>query len=150
MKKTCWKQILSLVLLASLGPFATAQTIPTPTNAPVVSITATDPAASEVGPDTGTLTVWRKGLTNDSLTVWCHIGGTASNGVDYQFISNTVTIPAGAFSAPITVTPISDNLVEGNETVEVAITASPLATIVQYLIGSPRSAVVTIADGTVI
>src|SRR2546421_4222130 len=133
MKRLVWKECLSLFVLIALAQSGIAQNTPITTNAPVVSITATDPSASEIGPDPGAFTVWRKGATNDSLTVWCHIGGTASNGVDYQQISNIVIIPVGASSALVTVTPIPDTLVEGPETVEMTVVPSPLLSIMQYL-----------------
>src|SRR5438105_2993805 len=146
MKET--KFILALLAMAALTEVASAQNTPIPSNAPVVTIAATDPKASELG-DTGTFTLYRSGGTNDSLNVFVRIGGTASNGVDYQVISNVVAIPAGASSAQVTVTPIADSLLEGIETVEMAIVPSPFLSISQYLIGLPKSAVVAIADGPV-
>ena len=41
---------------------------PITNNAPVVTVLATDPSASETGPDTGTFTVRRTGPTNSTLT----------------------------------------------------------------------------------
>src|SRR2546425_1270317 len=91
------------------------------TNPPVVTILASDPNASEIGPDSGAFTVSRTGPTNRELTVFYGVGGTAQPGVDYQPLSGHVTIPAGTLSADITVTPISDvdTTFETNETVEV-------------------------------
>jgi len=151
MKEPFFKKFLALGILAALSQFAIAQNAGlTTNNAPVVTVTASDPSASEIGPDTGTFTVFRTGATSNSLTVFVRLGGTASNGVDYETISNTVTIPAGEPGARVTVTPIPDGLVEGNESVILSIVPSPLATILpQYQIGSPSSALVTIADGTV-
>jgi len=133
-----------------LAGFARAQTgglIPIPTNAPVVTIVATDPFASETGPDPGTFEVRRSTGTNSPLLVFYAIGGTAINGLDYQMISNTVLIPAGAWSSSITITPIDDNLVEGNETVLLRLFPSPLLSLIGvYQVGFPSNAVVTIAD----
>ena len=53
--------------------------------------------------------VWRDGETNSDLTVHFSIGGTATNGVDYAAISDSVTIPAGQRSIPITILPLSDS-----------------------------------------
>src|ERR1041385_4938519 len=61
---------------------------------PVVSVRATDPLASWAG-DTGTFTLFRDGPTNAALNVFFRTTGTASNGVDYGDIGNTVMIPAG-------------------------------------------------------
>ena len=107
-----------------------------------VRIEATDPDASEAGPDTGTFTVTRPvTATNGPLTVYYTVGGTASNGVDYAWLGGSVVLSAGASSATITVTPLRDRLRdEGDETV--TLTLAPGG----YLIGAPNSAAVTIAD----
>ena len=44
---------------------------------PVVTVVASDPDASEIGPDTGTFTVSRTGPTNTELNVVYRVGGTA-------------------------------------------------------------------------
>src|SRR5205823_14543301 len=72
-------------------------------------------------PDTATFTVRRSDKTNQELAVYYAIGGTASNGEDYQKLSGNVTIPEGAWSADIVVTPIDDLIAEGTETVELTI-----------------------------
>src|SRR5439155_15223233 len=114
-----------------------------------VTITAPDPNASETGPDPGRFEIRRSGPTNFSLAVFYRIGGTASNGVDYEQIPNAVSIPAGQFTVSVRIKPIHDVLVEGNETVVLQIVPSPLlcpAPACGYDIGSPSNAVVTIAD----
>ncbi len=45
------------------------------------------------------------------------VGGTAINGIDYQYIDSTITIPAGQISATVFVNSISDGITEGQETV---------------------------------
>jgi Ca2+-binding RTX toxin-like protein len=69
------------------------------------------------------------------------IVGTATNNSDYNQIPTSITIAVGDDSATIDITPIDDNLVEGNETV--------LLTLVDgtsYDLGTTTSATVTIAD----
>ena len=124
---------------------------------PLVTIVATDPHAYE-GPtvtnsdnNTGQFTVYRTGSTDSVMRVFYHVGGTASNGVDYTFISNSVIIPAGALSANILIQPIDDLLPEGTETV--VLTLEPVACIAIfppppgcYQVGFPNSAVVFIED----
>ena len=137
---------------------------------PVVSVVATDPEAAEppfdplpldgalgrpVAPDTGTFTIRRSGGTNEALTVYYWLSGTAENGVDYVALPLAVTIPAGAWSADVVVVPIADGLVEGLETVELNLTP-PLFPMLgntlvapfraPYFIGEPARARVTIAD----
>ncbi|MBI2933792.1 MAG: hypothetical protein HYY16_19280, partial [Planctomycetes bacterium] len=92
-------------------------------NEPEVAITASDPSASETGPDSGTFTVTRTGTTASDLTVPFTVGGTATSGTDYASIGTFVTIPAASPSATITVSPINDASVETPETV--VVTLSP-------------------------
>jgi hypothetical protein len=116
-----------------------------------VTVTAPDPSASEDGPDPGVFEIQRTGPTNFSLSVFYKLGGSASNGVDYETISSIVTIPAGSWAARIQVNPIADNLIEGPETVLLQIVPSPLlcpSPACGYFIGWPSNATVTIADST--
>ncbi len=106
-----------------------------------VSLMASSPTTSESGAPNGVFTVNRTGSTGSSLTVNYTVGGSATNGVDYQTLTGSVVIAAGQSSATITVTPIDDTAVEGNETVVVALSANA-----SYTVGSPNSATVTIVD----
>ncbi|HUT12416.1 MAG TPA: tandem-95 repeat protein, partial [Thermoguttaceae bacterium] len=108
---------------------------------PVVSIAATDAAASEAGLDPGTFTVSRTGDTGGDLVVYYALNGTATAGADYQPLAGSVTIPDGSSSATITITPIDDDLAEGTETVHLM-----LAPDAAYTIGSPAADAVTIFD----
>jgi hypothetical protein len=91
---------------------------------PTVSITATDAIASEPGTNTGTFTVSRTGSTSASLTVTYTAGGTATSGSDYTALAGSVTIPAGAASATLTVTLLDNTVAESAETVIVMLTTS--------------------------
>jgi YD repeat-containing protein len=108
---------------------------------PSVSVVATDSAASEQGPDGGTFAITRTGGTSQPLVVAYALSGTATNGSDYTTRTGSLTIPAGASSQTITVTPVDDTAVEGDENVIVT-----LSTNSAYAIGSPASATVTITD----
>jgi hypothetical protein len=132
-------------LLGLLIPFRTlAQTQDgtPPITIPTVTIQATSPVASVSG-QTGTFTLFRAGGTNATLNVFCQIGGTASNGVDYATISSFVSIPAGASSATVTITPVNHGQT-GIETVVLTLAPSPELTPVNYLIGDPNTATVYI------
>jgi hypothetical protein len=111
----------------------------------VVTISATDPFAAEVvsgqTPNPGQFTISRTGNIANSLAVNYTIGGTATNGQDYNFIPGNILIPAGQSSVNLPINVIDDSLVEGNETAILT-----LATNSAYTIGSSRSATVTIAD----
>jgi hypothetical protein len=113
---------------------------------PVVTVVASDPDASEAGPDTGVFTFTRTGgdLARQ-LAVVVSRSGTASNGFDFVALGGSgfvVTLPANETSATVTVTPVADNLVENPETV--IATVQPSSN--NYLIGTQNTATVTIAD----
>src|SRR2546425_2796655 len=108
------------VLAVSTVPSLSAQTPFIDT----VTITAPDPRASEAGPDPGLFEIRRSGPTNFALSVFYRVGGTASNGVDYEKIPEAVVIPQGSVTASIPVKPVDDALVEGPETVVLQIVPS--------------------------
>ena len=64
-----------------------------------------------------------------ALTVSYTVSGTAAAGSDYAALSGSATIAAGATTATITVTPVNDTAVEGNETVVVTLSASAADTV---------------------
>ena len=110
--------------------------------APITVAKASD--ASEVGLTPGTFTVSRaSSATGIAVTVGYTVtGGTASNGVDYVTPAGTVTIPAGASSAPIVITPKFDRVSsEGPETVQVTLLSGTF-----YPLGSPATATMEIVD----
>ena len=114
----------------------------TPTaSPPVVTLTAPDANASELGPDPGNFLISRAGDLSTNLMVNYTISGSAINGTDYSSIASSATIPAGSASTAITITPLADSLVESNETVILT-----LATNAGYTVGSPSSATVTIVS----
>lgn len=131
---------------ANYDPGAASQATVTITETPgpaTVTVTAGDPNASEVGPDSGTITFARTGSTASALAVNFTTTGGATVVSDYADVGWTsVSIPAGQTSATKTVTPIADSAVEGPESVVVTLAAGA------YVIGTPAAATVTIADGT--
>lgn len=113
----------------------------------VVTVTATDPDASEAGPDPGTFTFSRTGDTTSAISVTYSISGTATNGSDYATITGTINFAAGETSVALPITPIDDAIAEGAETVIVTITGGSGGAGVT--VGTPSSATVTIADNEV-
>jgi len=107
----------------------------------IVTVVASDPDASETGPDPGTFRISRGGSTNTALTVRYSMSGTASNGSDYATLSGSMSIPAGSVSANVTVNPVDGTSEEESETVVLTILTNAA-----YVVGSPHSATVTIAD----
>ncbi|MEO7300794.1 MAG: Calx-beta domain-containing protein [Verrucomicrobiota bacterium] len=107
---------------------------------PIVTIRASIPNSAE--PSTpGQFTISRSGNTSSNLTVSYTISGTASNGVDYVSLTGSATITTGSSNAIVTVSPIDDNVVEGNETVVLTLAANA-----GYSIGLPSNATVTFMD----
>ncbi len=89
---------------------------------PVVSLTVIDSSASEAGPDSGVFLVTRTGSTAAPLKVYYGISGSAYHGTDYAALAGEITIPAGATSAPIVITPYADDLGEPAESVTISLT----------------------------
>jgi N-acetylneuraminic acid mutarotase len=107
---------------------------------PVVRAAASDGTASESG-DTGTINVSRTGSLAAPLTVNYTVGGSATNGGDYQPLSGAVTFAAGVSSVNVVVKPINDSAVEPSETMTFKLSTSPV-----YSLASKYSTLVTIAD----
>jgi hypothetical protein len=89
----------------------------------------------------GAFTLTRGGDTGVPLLVNFTIGGTATVGADYVSIPASVTIPAGANSATVTVAPVADDIPVGATTVVLT-----LAPQFSYAIGTAASDTVTIQD----
>ncbi len=120
------------------------------TNSPAtVTIAATDANSSETVPgampNPGQFTLTRSGApSNSALTVNLAIGGTATNGVDYTTIPNTVTFAPGATTAVINLNVIDDGLVEGTESA--VLTVMPGS---NYVVGTAANATVNVIDNDV-
>jgi hypothetical protein len=111
---------------------------------PTVTVVANDANASRVGLDNGAITIARTGDTTSALTVNYSLGGTAVNGTDYTSLGASVTIPAGASSAVIAVSPKAATTYVGARTMTLTLSANAA-----YTIGSANSASVTIAGNNV-
>ncbi len=109
---------------------------------PLVSVTATDVTASEAGSDSGVFLIQRTGSTAAALKVYYGLSGTAFHGTDYARLNGEIIIPAGASSAPVVITPYDDDLGEGMENVNLAVTTFNNA----YSVGTAFQAAITIAD----
>lgn len=127
-----------LNVLAS-GGFAQSSTS---NSFPVVTIVATQPHATWTGTP-GVFTIYRYGNPTPALNVYCCIGGTASNGVDYQSISHFVTLASGVMSNTVVINPINNGQTN-IETVVLDLCPSPYLTPVNYSIGYPSEATVYI------
>jgi len=109
---------------------------------PVVSITASDAAASETGPDKGVFTITRTGGTAAALIVDYGVNGRAVLGTDYRRLEGRATIPAGLASTTVEIVPFDDALDEGTQDVVLQ-----LRTTREYFISPTLStATLTIVD----
>jgi hypothetical protein len=105
---------------------------------PLVSVTASDPSASESG-DTGTFTFTRSGDLTAELVVTVQFSGSATPGFDYAALPTTVNFLAGEMTATMTVTPMSDAATDPSDTVIVTAVDGP-----GYDLGLAPTATVTI------
>jgi uncharacterized protein (DUF1800 family) len=106
-----------------------------------VTLAATDASADTSGNNPGMVTFTRTGDTSGPLAVTYAVSGSAVNGIDYQGLSGSVTIPAYESSATVAVTP-SPTLSQA-ATSTVTLTLSPGSS---YTVGSASTATVTITD----
>ena len=125
---------LALIEVYDLTPAA-------PAGPPTVTLAATKATTDESGANSGEFTVTRTGDTSAALVVQYGVAGTATNGFDYPPLLGSITIPAGASSAKISVQPFPDTTVEPAETVTLT-----LGTSSAYTVGSTAAATVSIAD----
>lgn len=107
----------------------------------VITVQATIPDAYEgPSPISGEFTIYRGGDLS-ALTVNYFLTGTAINGTDYVFLSGSETFLAGEASRALLITPIDNVLTDSDRTTILTITPS-----VNYTVGSPNAATVTIHD----
>src|SRR5206468_3767801 len=89
-----------------------------------------------------TITLTRTGGTDPASVAYTTSNGSASAGSDYTLTSGTASFAAGVTTATFNVPILDDNIVEGNETFNLALSSpSPGAAL-----GAQATAVVTIVD----
>src|ERR1043166_1718990 len=143
MKTSPWLSFVAAWLGAfALTPAVQADNPPWP---PLVSVLALDPRAAEEGSDPATFLVVRIGPANTALTVEYALGGEGENGTAYQTLPGMVTIPQGAYFAPVTVTPLDNFEIEGAESVVLALRQPPVWP-PPYIVTWPSFAAAGIAD----
>jgi subtilase family serine protease len=115
-----------------------------PPSLPVVTVTVAVPTATEAGPVSGAFRLSRSVTSADPLTIQYSISGTALNGVDYQSVPASATIPAGAADVLVSIVPIDDTALEANEGVSLMLRSGG-----PYIIGTPSSGSITIVSDDV-
>ncbi len=104
-----------------------------------IAISETDPSWSPYSATPGTFLITRTGRL-DALKINLQIGGTANPNVDYESFPTSVSLPLGASSVVVTVTPLDSSM----NTVVVG-----LAPGANYQVGTPTSATMTLAPGPI-
>lgn len=108
--------------------------------AQILSVATVDPQAREGG-TAGRFQISRSDASR-ALAVRYVLGGSARNGEDYGSREGFVTFPAGSASVTVSIFPIEDDLVEGDEMVVLTLANDPA-----YRIDAGRaSAALSIAD----
>lgn len=108
---------------------------------PTVTVAATIAKVMEKGSQKATFAVTRSVSSSREMIVNYTTGGTAISGTDYTPPMGTVTIGAYATSAIVEVTPLSDGLYDGNQTLMLIIAGGS-----SYNVGSPGTASAVIVD----
>jgi hypothetical protein len=143
---------LALLLVSGSASIVTAQepviTISTvqssiAENPNQITRTTTTTTLKTTSTSSATFTVRSDQILRSDLSVRYLVSGTAIEGKDFQDLSGTVTIPAGATTASITVSPINDSEDELDETVIVSIVAPSSF---PYTTARPSSASTRIID----
>jgi uncharacterized protein (DUF1800 family) len=112
----------------------------TPENTATVSVSASVATTDAKGAPPGVFTLSRSGLTTSPLTVYYQLVGTAVPGVDFSNVPTSVTIPAGATSATVSIAALAGG--EGaaiNKDTTLSILPGP-----GYEVGGSSAAAVTI------
>ncbi len=108
-----------------------------------ITIEAIEPLASRSGVP-GYFLLSRSGLLERSMTVRLQIGGTAVNGVDYQYVPAVLLLNSGQASVLIPVLPIATPpLAGGPKSVDIRVLSDPNSA---YLLGTTSTARVWLVD----
>lgn len=88
---------------------------------------------------TGSFRIDRGTITSQALTVNYTLRGTATNGVDYQTLSGSATIPAGSQYVDVTVTAIATSTITGYQSIIIDLLPGGL-----YSLGVSQEATLTV------
>lgn len=88
----------------------------------VVSNTVSGDSTLVEGCSEGAFSFFRPGDLSDTLTVPVNLSGTAIEGVDFNFLPDSVTFLPGVSTVVVPVIPTSDGLIEGPESIIISFT----------------------------
>jgi hypothetical protein len=146
--------VLSVRVRDNLGAQAASEPvnilITVPDGLPVITVRASDPLGIEpsatLPANTASFQLHRSGSTSADLAVNYTLGGSATNGTDYQLLGGTAVFVAGSPSVDVIVQPLIDNLAEGRETVRLTVVPQFDDGLQRYTVGYRNRAIVVIAD----
>lgn len=119
-----------------------ASLVPVVSLLPILAETTEVPPGSKRAIIPATVALRRLGGPADrALRVAYKVGGSAVNGVDYGQLEGEATFAPGEREIILYISPISDELIEGDEIVELSLVPQD-----SYVIGVPRAARVVIHD----
>lgn len=110
----------------------------------MVTIATDMPAIDENGTAMITVALSKTNDTGADVTIGYELSGTATDGLDYQMLSGTVTIANGAQSGNFALASIDDTEEEADETVILSLSGTDLPE--GYILVSPSMVEVTIMD----
>lgn len=111
---------------------------------PIITISAIDPNAAELGADPGTFRISRTGSVVGNLTVNYTVAtgpGQADSSDFSPALTGVVTIPSGSAFVDLSIVPNDDSILEGTEALTLTLSDTG-----SYDVGSPAAATVFIAD----
>jgi YD repeat-containing protein len=113
------ERVIQLFFFGGTGVTTPSNCVVTLVPDPLVTLVASQPQASQIGPTPGQFTITRYGDLVDNLTINYTKGGTATYTTDYTLSSGTssVVIPANQASVTINVSPVATTNVGPDKTV---------------------------------
>lgn len=110
---------------------------------PALSLDLDNTELSELG-GIVTLTATLNGAATETINIPLNISGTATSGVDYAISSTNITVNQGQTSGFVTFTGLEDGLIEGEETIEIA-----LSSVANVILLSDVNLSITVLDADV-
>lgn len=117
---------------------------PSPDQTAQVNISAVNNVVSEPSSN-GKFTLTLTSSVNTETTIHYTLGGTATNGTDYQSLSNSTTILANTTSVDIPISVLDDTTQEETETISITLNSTNNSNVT---IGNSNSATISILDNT--
>jgi Ca2+-binding RTX toxin-like protein len=108
-----------------------------------ISVSISDSDAGEANNNNGQFFLTRSGELTNPVTVNYTLGGTATAGIDYQAIPNSVTFAANQATASIDLRVLDDTIFEGATAETVTLTITPST---NYVVSSANSGTIDLID----